>query len=334
MGGRAVTSLAPLMQSFFTERLIAQRRVSPHTVASYRDTFRLLLRFAEQRTGKAPSQLDLVDLDAGLVGAFLDHLERQRHNSVRTRNARLVAVHSLFRFAAWREPALAGHIQRVLSVPQKRFEHAIVSFLDRDEIDAVLASPDLTTWIGRRDRALLVVMAQTGLRVSELTGLRRQDVNLTRGANVFCRGKGRKQRCTPLTAQSVAVLKDWLEERGGDADALLFPNRHGSSLSTDAVERFVGKYAHLARERCPSLHAKTLTPHVLRHSCAMELLASGVDSSVIAMWLGHESLQSTQVYLHADMAIKQRALERLAPPGTPSGRYRPPDALMAFLTEL
>jgi len=329
-----MTSLAPLLQSFFTERLVAQRRVSPHTVTSYRDTFRLLLHFAEQRTGKAPCQLDLADIDAGLVGAFLDHLERQRHNGVRTRNARLVAVHSLFRFAALREPALVGHIQRVLSIPQKRFERAIVSFLDRDEIDAVLARPDLSTWIGRRDHALLVLTVQTGLRVSELTGLRCQDVNLTKGAYVFCRGKGRKQRCTPLTAQSVAVLRDWLDERGGDLTAPLFPSRRGGSLSTDAVERLVEKYARAASQFCPSLRGKTLTPHVLRHSTAMELLAAGVDSSVIALWLGHESLQSTQVYLHADMAVKQRALERLAPPGTPTGRYQPPDALMAFLDGL
>lgn len=326
-----MTSLAPLMQSFFTERLIAQRRASPHTVTSYRDTFRLLLCFAEARMGKAPSQLELADLDARLIGDFLSYIEHDRHNSVRTRNARLVALHSFFRFAALREPGLAGHIQRVLSIPQKRFERAIVSFLNRDEIEAFLARPDRTTWLGRRDHALLVVLIQTGLRVSELTGLRCQDVVLTNGAHVFCTGKGRKQRCTPLTAHTVSVLRAWLQERGGDPDSPLFPTRRGGPLSTDAVERLVGKYATAAQQHCPSLIAKTVTPHVLRHSTAMELLGAGVDSAVIALWLGHESLQSTQMYLHADMAIKQRALERTAPPGTPTGRYRPPDALMAFL---
>ena len=329
-----MSALAPLLQSFFTERLIRQRRVSPHTIASYRDTFRLLLGFAAKRTGKAPSQLQLVDLDAPLIGAFLDHLEKERHNGVRTRNSRLVAVHSLFRFAALREPAHAEVIQRVLAIPQKRFERAIVSFLDRQEIEAVLAGPDRTTWIGRRDHALLLVLVQTGLRVAELTGLRCRDVVLTRGAHVFCRGKGRKERCTPLTVQTVTVLRSWSTERGDEPDGPLFPTRRGTRLSTDAVERLVDKHVKVAAQLCPSLGEKRVTPHVLRHSTAMELLASGVDSSVIALWLGHESLQSTQMYLHADMAIKQRALDRTAPHGGAVGRFRPPDALMAFLDSL
>jgi integrase/recombinase XerD len=329
-----VSPLAPLLQTFFTERLITQRRVSPHTIASYRDTFRLLLGFAAERTGKGPSQLELVDLDASLIGAFLDHLEHERHNSVRTRNSRLVAVHSLFRFAALREPAHAELIQRVLAIPQKRFERAIVSFLNRDEIEAILASPDRTTWIGRRDHTLLLVIIQTGLRVSELIGVRCRDVLLTRGAHVYCRGKGRKQRCTPLTAQTVTVLRSWMKERGADPDAPLFPTRRGNELSIDAVERLVDKHVKLAQQRCPALGEKRVTPHVLRHSTAMELLAAGVDSSVIALWLGHESLQSTQMYLHADMAIKQRALDRTAPHGGAVGRYRPPDALMAFLDSM
>jgi site-specific recombinase XerD len=329
-----VSRLASLLQSFFSERLITQRRVSPHTVASYRDTFRLLLGFAAERTGKAPSQLDLVDLDAALIGAFLDHLEHERHNSVRTRNTRLVAVHSLFGFAALREPAHAELIQRVLAIPQKRFERAIVSFLNRDEIDAILATPGRTTWIGRRDHALLLVVIQTGLRVSELTGVRCRDVVLTHGAHVYCRGKGRKERCTPLTPQTVTVLRSWLQERGEGPDAPLFPTRRGNPLSIDAVERIVDKYVKAAEQRCPSLRDKRVTPHVLRHSTAMELLGAGVDSSVIALWLGHESLQSTQMYLHADMAIKQRALDRTAPHGGALGRYQPPDALMAFLDGL
>jgi site-specific recombinase XerD len=322
------------MQSFFTERLLTQRRVSPHTVASYRDTFRLLLSFAQQRAGKAPSQLDLADLDASLITAFLDHLEHERHNTVRTRNNRLVAVHSLFRFAALREPAQARLIQRVLAIPLKRFERATVSFLDRDEISAVLDAPDRDTWLGRRDHALLVLVIQTGLRVSELTGLRCGDVVLTNGPHVYCRGKGRKERCTPLTRQTVAALREWIKERRGGPDAPLFPNRRGGALSTDAVERLVAKYANAAEHNCPSLCSKRVTPHVLRHSTAMELLASQVDSAVIALWLGHESLQSTSMYLHADMSIKQRALERTAPLDIPIGRYRPPDALLAFLDDL
>jgi len=329
-----VSSVAPLLQAFFTERLITQRRVSPHTIASYRDTFRLLLAFAAERTGKEPSQLDLVDLDAPLIGSFLDHLERERHNSVRTRNARLVAVHSLFTFAALREPGLAELIQRVLAIPQKRFERTIVSFLNREEIQAILASPDRATWIGRRDHAVLFVVIQTGLRVSELTSLRCRDVVLTHGAHVYCRGKGRKERCTPLTAQTVTVLRSWLKERHGGADEPLFPSRRGDKLSIDAVERLVDKYVKLAEQHCPSLQDKRISPHVLRHTTAMELLAAGVDSSVIALWLGHESLQSTQMYLHADMAIKQRALDRTAPHAAAIGRYRPPDALMAFLDGL
>lgn len=329
-----MSALAPLLQSFFTERLVAQRRVSPHTIASYRDTFRLLLGFATKRTGKAPSQLELADLDAPMIAAFLHHLETDRHNSVRTRNTRLVAVHSLFRFAALREPAQAEVIQRVLAIPQKRFERAIVSFLDREEVEAILASPDRTSWLGQRDHALLLLLVQTGLRVSELTGLRCRDVVLTHGAHVFCRGKGRKERCTPLTAQTVAVLRSWLKERCDEPDGPLFPTRRGNRLSTDAVERLVDKHVRLAVPRCQSLADKRVTPHVLRHTAAMELLAAGVDSSVIALWLGHESLQSTQMYLHADMAIKQQALDRTAPHVGAVGRFRPPDALLAFLDGL
>jgi site-specific recombinase XerD len=330
-----VTTLAPLLQGFFTERLIAQRRVSPHTVSSYRDTFRLLLRFAQTRTGKAPNELGLEDLDASLITAFLDHLERERHNTVRTRNLRLVAIHSLFHFAALREPNQAALIQRVLAIPQKRFEHATVSFLIPKEIEAILACPDQNTWIGRRDHALLLVAFQTGLRVAELTSLRVTDVVLSgAGAHVSCQGKGRKQRATPLTRQSVAVLRAWLREQRAEPGAPLFATRGGHHLSTDAVERLLDKYARLARQRCPSLNGKHVTPHVIRHSLAMALLDSGVDVAVVSMWLGHESLRSTQPYVHAAMAIKQRALDRLAPTKTSRGRYRAPDALLAFLDDL
>lgn len=326
--------LAPILEQFFTERLMQQRRASPHTVASYRDTFRLLLGFAQQKTGKAPCRLDLSDLDAPLVTAFFDHLENERGNNERTRNARLAALHSLFRYAALREPAHAALIQRVLAIPEKRFERAIVSFLTREEIEAVLASPDRTTWIGRRDHALLMVAIQTGLRVSELTGLCCQDVTLGVGAHLRCHGKGRKERCTPLTAQTAAVLRVWLHERGGQPGDPMFPSRRGAPLSRDAVERLVEKYAAAADQLCPSLHGKRVTPHVLRHSCAMQLLLAGVDSSVIALWLGHESIRSTQMYLHADMSIKERALARTLPLDATPGRYRADDALLAFLETL
>jgi site-specific recombinase XerD len=329
-----MTSLAPVLQAFFTERLLTQRRVSPHTVASYRDTFRLLLIFAQQRTGKAPSRLDLADLDAPLIGAFLDDLEHGRRNSVRTRNARLVAIHSLFRYAALREPADAAVIQRVLAIPCKRFEKAIISFLTAAEAAAVLAAPDRGTWIGRRDHALLLTLFQTGLRVSELTGLRCQDVCLGKGAHLRCHGKGRKERATPLTSQTAAVLRSWMTELGGEPGSPLFPSRRRGPLSRDAVERLIGKYASAAARRCPSLRGKPISPHVFRHSTAMSLLGAGVDTSVIAIWLGHESVRSTDPYVHADMAIKQRALERMAPPGVPRGRYQPPDQLLAFLEDL
>ncbi len=329
-----MTSLAPVLEAFFTERLLTQRRVSPHTVASYRDTFRLLLIFAQQRTGKTPSRLELADLDAPLIGAFLDDLEHSRGNSVRTRNARLVAVHSLFRYAALREPADAAVIQRVLSIPCKRFEKAIVSFFTAEEAAALLAAPDRGTWIGRRDHALLLTLFQTGLRVSELTGLRCQDICLGKGAHLRCHGKGRKERSTPLTSQTAAVLRSWIRDLRGGPDSPLFPSRRRGPLSRDAVERLVGKYASTAAKRCPSLRGKPISPHVFRHSTAMSLLGAGVDTSVIAIWLGHESVRSTDPYVHADMAIKQRALERMAPPSVPRGRYRPSDQLLAFLEDL
>jgi len=273
-------------------------------------------------------------LDAPLIGAFLDYVEHERHNSVRTRNARLAAIHSLFRFAALRHPEHSLLIQRVLEIPQKRFDRAVISFLIGDEIDALLTSPDRSGWIGRRDHALLLVALQTGLRLSELTGLRCSDVMLSTGAHVRCYGKGRKERCTPLTSQSVAVLRVWLNERKGAPTDPLFPNRRGGPLSPDALESLVTKYANAAGEHCPSLRAKHVTPHVLRHTSAMLLRQGGVDTSVIALWLGHERVESTQIYLHADLALKERALARTAPVSAIPGRYRPPDALLAFLDSL
>lgn len=329
-----MSALAPALEGFFTERLIGQRRASAHTVASYRDTFRLLLGFAQRHTGKAPSKLDLADLDAVLIGSFLDHLERDRHNSVRTRNNRLAAIHSLFAYVALRHPEHAALIQRVLAIPAKRMDRQLVSFLTDDQVDALLAAPDRDNWIGRRDHALLLVAIQTGLRVSELTSLACSDVDLGTGAHLRCHGKGRKERITPLTTEARAVLRGWLAERQGDTGDAVFPSRRGDPLSSDAVAVLVARHVRTATSRCPSLQTKTVTPHVLRHTCAMRLLAVGVDTSVIALWLGHESVETTQIYLHADLAIKERALARTAPTGTPPGRYRPPDDLLAFLESL
>jgi integrase/recombinase XerD len=329
-----VSALAPAVEAFFTDRLAHQRQASPHTVAAYRDTFRLLLAFVYQRSGKAPCSLDFADLDATVIGDFLTHLETHRGNSVRTRNARLAAIHSFFHFAAFRHPEHAALIQRVLAIPHKRFERALVTFLDRPEIEALLTAPDRSTFIGRRDHTLLLLAVQTGLRLSELTGLRLQDVHLSSGSHLRCFGKGRKERITPLTRQSVAVLKTWLHEHAGQPDDLLFPSRLGGRLSADAVQRLVRNYAQIASRRRPSLDAKAVTPHVLRHTNAMQLLTSGVDTSVIALWLGHESVQTTQIYLHADLSLKERALARTAPPLTKPGRYRPPDTLLAFLASL
>jgi len=329
-----VTLLAPTMEAFFTERLMAQRRVSPRTIAAYRDTLRLLVTFVQRRTSKAPSNLDLADLDAPLIGDFLTYLEQERGNSVRTRNARLAGIHSLFSFAALRHPEHAALIGRVLAIPPKRFERSVLFFLANDEIEALLASPDRSTWIGRRDHALLVVAIQGGLRVSELVGLRCSDVILSAGAHVRCHGKGRKERVTPLTAQTVAMLRGWIAERAGVPTDPLFPSRRGGSLSSDAVEWAVTKYAAVAAQRCPSLRGRRVTPHVLRHTTAMLLREAGVDMSVIALWLGHESIESTQIYLHADLAVKERALARIAPIDVKPGRFRPSDMLLAFLDGL
>lgn len=329
-----MSTLAPTMERFFTERLLTQRRASPHTVASYRDTFRLLMAFAQQRTGKRPFELDLEDLDAELIGAFLTHLEVERHSSIRTRNHRLAAIRSLFVYASFRHPEQAALIQRVLAIPPKRVDRRLVSFLTPEEVKALLEAPDRKTWAGRRDHALLAVALQTGLRVSELTALVCADVDLRTGAHLRCHGKGRKERITPLTSRTCGILRPWLAEHRGDPDRPLFPSRRGGPLSRDAVALRVAQHARAAAKQCPSLGTKTVTPHVLRHTCAMQLLTAGVDTSVIALWLGHESVQTTTIYLHADLAIKERALARTTPPDTRPGRYRPPDALLAFLEGL
>ena len=329
-----MTSLAPTLQAFFTDRLIAQRRASPHTIAGYRDTFRLLLGFAAARTGKRPCRLDIADLDATLVAAFLDHLEHERHNAVRTRNHRLAAIHSLFAYAALRHPEHAGSIQRVLAIPAKRFERNLVTFLTEDEVDALLAACDRTTWTGRRDHALVLLAVQTGLRVSELSSLTGADVVLGTGAHVHCIGKGRKERRTPLIPLTVEVLRVWLAEHGAAPLQPLFPTIKGARLSRDAIEHRIRRYANLAGDACPSIRTKHVAAHTLRHTAAMRLLLAGVDVTVIALWLGHEQVSSTNIYLHADMTQKERAIARTAIPTTTAGRYRPSDPVLAFLEAL
>lgn len=329
-----MTNLAPLLETFFTDWLIRQRRLSSNTVAAYRDTFRLLLRFTQRRLGKLPARLELADLDSTLLGAFLDHLETERHNSVRTRNARLAAIHSFFKFVAVDTPQHAEGIRRILTLPHKRCEQNLVTFLDRAEIEALLAAPDKRTWIGRRDHALLLIAVETGLRVSELIHLRCGDVTLARGANVRCRGKGRKERCTPLGSASVRILQAWLRERQGSPEDPLFPSLRNANLSRDAIERLVKRHTTTARQQCPSLKHKRVTPHVLRHTTAVTLLQAGVDRAVIALWLGHEQIETTQRYLTADLASKERALARTAPRPAYVARYRPKDELLTFLEGL
>lgn len=323
-----------LVQAFFTDRLLRQRQASPETIAGYRDAFRLLLRFAAKRLKKEPSKLTLEELDTPFIGEFLEHLEGERSNSVRTRNARLAAIHSFFRYVSFQEPSCADLCRRVLAIPSKRYARRPIAYLTPEEIDALVAAPDTTTWIGRRDQVLLVVAIQTGLRVSELIGLQRQDVMLGRGAHVHCTGKGRKQRCTPLRKEAVKLLVAWLRECSSEPHASVFPGSRGGALSRDAVERLVTRHRHTAARCCPSLKRKTVTPHVLRHTAAMELLQHGIDRSVIALWLGHESVETTQMYLHADLRLKEQALARIVPMGVKPRRYRPDDQLLAFLEGL
>lgn len=332
---KTAKSLAGLLEGFFCDRLARQRRASPHTIASYRDTFKLLLRFAAERLGKAPSDLDLEDLDAPFLGAFLHHLETDRGNSARTRNARLAAIHSFFRYVAFERPEHSVRIQRVLAMPSKRTESRPLDFLDRTEVEALVAAPDLTTWAGRRDRALLLLAVQTGLRVSELIGLDCESLTLGSSAPcVRCHGKGRKDRLVPLRRQAATVLRTWLRERGGRPSDPLFPNARGGRLSRDGVEHLLAKHVTTAADRCPSLQDKRVSPHVLRHTAAMDLLHHGVDRSVIALWLGHESVETTEIYIHADMRLKEQALAKTQPLDVPPGRFRPDDKLLAFLEGL
>lgn len=329
-----MTLLAGVLQAFFTDRLERQRRASANTIAAYRDTFRLLLGFAQQRLRKSPSDLLLAQIDTSLITAFLDHLEKDRGNRARTRNARLAAIRSFFRFVSFQEPAHSATCQRILAIPTKKADRKLVTFLNRSEVDALLAAPDRSTWLGRRDHAMLLLCIQTGLRVSELVGVRCQDVVLTAGAHVHCRGKGRKERCTPLTRDVTRVLRAWLAERSGHPEEPAFPSRRRTRLSRDAVERLVAKYAEQAGASCRSLRAKHVTPHVLRHTTAVTLLQAGNDRSIIALWLGHECVETTQIYLDADLSMKERALARTAPSRAAPRRFRATDTLLDFLNGL
>lgn len=327
-------SLSTLIHGYFTQRLIAQLHASPHTVASYRDTFRLLLAFAKESLGKAPTLLTPQDLDASFIGSFLHHLENDRENTAASRNIRLAAIHSFFKYVALQEPTLGALAQRVLAIPCKRRRSKPINFLTRSEIEALLATPDQATRSGRRDRTLLLVATQTGLRAAELIGLRCQDVVLGCGAHVRCLGKGRRERCTPLRKDAVAALRSWLRELEPRPSDPVFPNARGQPLSHDGLAYILAKHVATARSKCPSLVGKRITPHVLRHSLAMDLLQSGVDRSVIALWLGHQSMETTQIYLHASLELKEQALAKTKQFKGRTGRFRPTDQLLAFLEEL
>lgn len=324
-----------LLQAFFTDRLLLQRRVSDHTIASYRDSFRLFLNFAASRLSKTPSKLTFQDLDTPFITDFLEYIEKERGNSARTRNVRLAAIHSFFRYVSLYEPTCVDLCCRILAIPSKRYERRPVVFLVKEEIDALLCAPDTTKYIGRRDHALLLLASQTGMRVSELIKLRCKDVALKTGAHVKCFGKGRKQRCTPLRKETVTVLKSWLRERNGNPGDPAFPTIRGNTMSRDAIERLVTKHYNKAAQNCPALkQKKSISPHVLRHSAAMALLLAGVDLTVIALWLGHESKETTQIYIHADMRMKEKALSRTTPTKTNLRRFQPDDELLRFLESL
>jgi site-specific recombinase XerD len=329
-----LTNFPALLERFFTLRLMQQREASVHTIGSYRDTFRQFLKFAQERLHRPPSRLTFEQIDAPLVAAFLDSLEKQQGVSIRSRNLRLTAIHSFFRYAAFELPTHSAQIQRVLAIPSKRFTRTLVQFLTRPEVDALLAAPDPNTWSGRRDYAFILVAVQTGLRLSEMTGLKRTDLVLGTGGHVHVVGKGRKERCTPFAKSTLAVLKTWLKEPARGNSDLLFPNAKGERLTVHGVQHLLNKHRLTASMACPSLKQKRVTVHRLRHTMAMDLLQEGVDPSVIALWLGHESVATTHIYLDATLAMKQKALAKMTPPHSRQGRYKPGDSLLAFLNNL
>jgi site-specific recombinase XerD len=328
-----VPTFPALLERFFTQRLMRQRQASPHTISSYRDTFRQFLKFAQQRLHKPPSGLNLEEIDAPLVVAFLDSLEKQGL-SVRSRNLRLTAIHSFFRYVAFEAPAQSAQIQRVLAIPSKRFTRTLVPFLTPSEVEALLAAPDRHIWSGRRDHAFILVAVQTGLRLSEMTGLKRPDLVLGAGAHVRVLGKGRKERCTPLAKSTRAVLKAWLREPQRGHSEVLFPSAKGERLSVHGVQYLLNKHRLTASKVCPSLQQKRVTVHRLRHTMAMDLLQAGVDRAVIALWLGHESVETTQIYLEATLAMKEQALAKTTSRRGRPTRYRPGDHLLSFLNSL
>ena len=327
-------SFASLLQGFFTNRLMQQRQASPHTIASYRDSFRLLLQFAQKRIGVAPQKLSLEQVDAPLIAAFLEDMQTRRGVCAGSRNLRLTAIRSSFRYASFEMPTHCAQIQRVLAIPNKRCTRAQIGFLSRAETDALLHAPTLTTRAGRRDHALILLAVQTGLRLSEITSLCRRNVCLATGAHVRVVGKGRKERSTPLTKPTVDVLCSWMREIEPSEDAVLFPSARGTRLSADGVQYLLTKHVAQASQICTSLEQKHVTAHVLRHTAAMDLLQAGVEPSVIALWLGHESIETTQIYLDANLEMKQAALDKVEPQPGRVGRFRPDDKLLAFLNGL
>jgi site-specific recombinase XerD len=327
-------SFASVLQEFFCQRLIKQQNVSPQTVASYRDTFRLLLRYAEARTHKSPATLAFAELDAEFILGFLDHLEAERGNSVRSRNARLAAIRAFMRYAALCDPALLPTIQQVLAIPAKRFGRSGIEFLSREEMQAILDAPNRASWSGHRDHVMLATFYNTGARVSEITALRVGDVRLDASRCIHLHGKGRKQRAVPLWKHTVGRLKEWLPRTANRADAPLFPNRNGKPMTRFGVTNRLRRAIHAASELCPSLKHRRISPHTIRHTTALHLLQSGVDITVIALWLGHESPATTHLYIEADLAMKERALSQLQPLPTRDRRYHPTDRLLAFLEGL
>lgn len=323
-----------LLQDFFLRRLVAERGASAHKIASYRDTFELLLRYLEERAGRTPSALTWEDLSAPAILAFLDHLEKERGNSVRTRNLRLTAIRSFVRYASRRDPTALPLAQRLLAISTKRFDRPVIDFLSREEVDALLDAPDRTTWSGHRDAVLFAVLYNTGARVSEATKLRSSDILLDRASALHLHGKGRKERVVPIWTSTAAQLRAWATRIDAGPDAPVFPNRAGKPLSRAGVEHRLKVAIEKAAKRCPSLTARRISPHTLRHTTAMHLLQSGVDITLIALWLGHESTATTHLYVEADLAMKEAALRRVEDPGPRPLRFKAPDRLLAFLEGL
>jgi len=328
-------SFSTLLQRFFVEHLGRQRAVSPRTIAAYRDTFRLLLSFAEVKISKSPAALALVDLDARLILSFLDHLEKERNNGARSRNARLAALRSFLKYAAHHDLTALHVIEQALAIPMKRFDRPVLGFLSRQEMQAILEAPDPRTWAGQRDRALFSLMYNTGARVSEAIGLRVGNVVIDGSSVAHLHGKGRKERSVPLWRSTASLIRAWKcqMENAGD-DKFLFPNRGGGRMARSNVTQRLDLAISAAAERHPQLAHRSISPHTIRHTTAMHLLQSGVDITVIAVWLGHESPATTHMYLEADLSMKERTLNRLQPIGASPGRYRPPDQLMQFLQSL